>query len=347
MSNDKSRKRMLFLSLTLLLPAVVLWSLAVGQVPVPAETVMAIIGQKLHIAGLTNSSISPEQTAVIWHIRLPRVLAGLLAGAALAVSGAVLQGIFSNPLADPGIIGVSSGASLGAVIAIATGVTAYNVLYMPFFALIGAMLAVMLIVGLTMRHGKISVMLLLLSGVAVSMLLGAMTSGILTFMNEQRIREFLFWLVGGLDYRRWEHVYMTVGPVMAGIISLCFVARHLNVLILGEQEARSVGMPVNTLRFFLLLAASLTTAAAVCITGTIGFVGLVIPHILRLIIGPEHRALIPACALAGGLFLVFCDTLGRLILQPLEIRVGIMTALIGAPYFLYLLYKAQRKGELS
>lgn len=347
MSSNKNRKSILFLSLAALLPVVVLWSLTVGQVYVSTEVVMAIVGQHLHVPGLSGSSISPEQTAVIWHIRLPRVLVGLLAGAALAVSGAVLQGIFSNPLADPGIIGVSSGASLGAVIAIASGVTSHGVLYMPLFALAGAMLAVMLIIGLTVRQGKISVTMLLLSGVAVSMLLGAMTSGILTFMNEQRIREFLFWLVGGLDYRRWEHVYMAFGPVMAGIVSLCFVARHLNVLILGEQEARSVGMPVTTLRFLLLLAASLTTAAAVCITGTIGFVGLIIPHVMRLFIGPEHRALIPACALAGGLFLVFCDTLGRLVLQPLEIRVGIMTALIGAPYFLYLLYKAQGKGELS
>ena len=155
-----------------------------------------------------------EQTSVIWHIRMPRTLVGLLVGAALAVSGAVMQGVFGNSLADPGIIGVSSGAALGAVIAIALGVTANGIFYMPVFALTGALLAVGLTVVLAMRDGKIPVMVLLLAGVAVSMLMGALTSGILTFMNENRLREFLFWVVGGLDYRRWEHVYLAAGPII-------------------------------------------------------------------------------------------------------------------------------------
>ncbi len=347
MTGRIDNKTSFFAGMSALLFLAVLASLVWGQIYVPAPTVLSIIGKQLHLPGIDGTGISQEQLSVIWHIRMPRTLVGVLVGAALAVAGAVMQGVFSNSLADPGIIGVSSGAALGAVIAIATGVTAYGVFYMPFFALAGALLAVALTVALTMRDGKIPVMVLLLAGIAVSMLLGALTSGILTFMNEYRLREFLFWMVGGLDYRRWEHVYLAAGPVLLGILILFLLARHLNILILGEQEARSVGVPVAYLRLLLLFVAAVTTATAVCVSGTIGFVGLIVPHIMRLLLGPEHRTLLPACALAGALFLVVCDTLGRLIIPPAEVRVGIMTALLGAPYFLYLLRKAQKGGGLA
>lgn len=329
----------------LLLAGIVLISLACGQVYVPVKVMLGVMGKQLGLPGFQEMVLTPEQTAVIWHIRLPRILVGSLVGAALGVSGAVLQGVFGNSLVDPGIIGVSSGAALGAVLAIALGITANSILYMPFFALTGALLAVVITVSLTMRAGKIPVMTLLLSGVAVSMLLGALTSGILTFMNEYRLREFLFWMVGGLDYRRWEHVYLAAGPILCGIIILCFLARHLNILVLGDPEARAVGVPVAVLRFILLFIAAVTTATAVCVSGTIGFVGLIIPHMMRMLISPEHRTLLPACALAGALFLVGCDTLGRLIIPPSEIRVGIMTALLGTPYFLFLLRRAHQGGE--
>ncbi|MEN6564926.1 MAG: iron ABC transporter permease [Veillonellales bacterium] len=340
----KRHNKAVFLLLGLLLLAVTILSLACGQVYVPAQAILGVLGQQLHISPAAASILTPEQTAVIWHIRLPRTLVGLMVGAALAVSGAVLQGVFGNPLADPGVIGVSSGAALGAVIAIALGFTANGIFYMPLFAFTGALLAVAMTVLLAMKNGKIPVMVLLLSGIAVSMLLSALTSGVLTFMNENRLREYLFWMVGGLDYRRWEHVYLAIGPVAAGISVCCLLARHLNILVLGDQEARSVGMPVAALRLILLLVTAVTTATAVCVSGTIGFVGLIVPHIMRLLIGPEHRTLIPACALAGGLFLVGCDTLGRLLIPPAEVRVGIMTALTGAPYFLYLLHRVQKKG---
>jgi iron complex transport system permease protein len=341
----RHRKISLFIIMGLLLAGVILMSLAWGQVQVPVAAMFGVLGNQVGLPGFQNMALTPEQTAVIWHIRLPRILVGVLVGAALGVSGAVLQGVFGNSLADPGIIGVSSGAALGAVTAIALGVTANSIYYMPFFALAGSVLAVAITVSLTMRAGKIPVMTLLLAGVAVSMLLGAITSGILTFMNEYRLREFLFWMVGGLDYRRWEHVYLAVGPVLCGILVLCFLARHLNVLVLGEQEARAVGVPVAALRLILLFIAAVTTATAVCVSGTIGFVGLIVPHMMRMLLGPEHRILLPACALAGALFLVGCDTLGRLIIPPAEIRVGIMTALLGTPYFLFLLRRSHQGGE--
>ena len=298
--------------------------------------------QQLGLPFLQDVSLSKEQLAVIWYIRLPRMLVGMLVGGALGISGAVMQGIFSNPLADPGLIGISAGAATGAVVAIALGEAASGMLAMPAFALCGSILAVCLTVFLAMRNGKIPVMTLLLAGVAVGMLLGAITSGILTFMNEQKLAQYLFWMVGGLDYRRWEHVYLAAGPVLVGIFIMLLLARHLNILVLGETEAKAVGMPVLKFRMGLLFVAALTTATSVCVSGNIGFVGLVIPHMMRMLLGPDHRILLPASALGGALFLVFCDCLGRTIIAPAEVRVGIMTAILGSPYFLYLLRRMHK-----
>ena len=317
-------------------------SLTFGQIDVPLTSAAAVLMQQLGLPFLQDVSLSKEQLAVIWYIRLPRMLVGMLVGGALGISGAVMQGIFSNPLADPGLIGISAGAATGAVVAIAIGGTAGSMLAMPVFALCGSILAVCLTVFLAMRNGKIPVMTLLLAGVAVGMLLGAITSGILTFMNEQKLQQYLFWMVGGLDYRRWEHVYLAVGPVLVGIFIMLLLARHLNILVLGETEAKAVGMPVMQFRMGLLFVAAITTATSVCVSGNIGFVGLVIPHMMRMLLGPDHRILLPASALGGALFLVFCDCLGRVVVAPAEVRVGIMTAILGSPYFLYLLRKMQK-----
>lgn len=312
-------------------------SLAWGQIDIPLHSTLSVVADQLGLPGNWQSEFTQEQKAVLWFIRMPRTLVGVLVGAALGVAGAVMQGVFSNPLADPGIVGVSSGAATGAVLSIALGVSAQSMFYMPMFAFVGAICAVSITVFLAMRHGKIPVMTLLLSGVAVSMLLGALTSGILTFMNEQKLQQYLFWMVGGLDYRRWEHVYLALGPIVLGICIMLLLARHLNILVLGETEAKAVGMAVVPFRLFLLFIAAMTTATAVCVSGNIGFVGLVVPHMMRMLIGPDHRVLLPASALAGAIFLVLCDTLGRLVVPPAEVRVGIMTALLGTPYFLYLL----------
>ena len=241
-------------------------------------------------------------------------------------------------------MGVSAGASLGAVIAIAFGMTSLGMFYMPLFAFVGAFVSVGITIMLTWRNNRLDTTTLLLAGVAVSMLLGAFTSGILTMINEYRLREFLFWMVGGLDFRRWDHVMLAVGPITVGSVILMMLGRHLNVLVLGDTEARALGLPVMLYRILFLFLASLITATAVCVSGSIGFVGLVVPHIVRLLVGPDHRILLPMSAVGGALFLVFCDTLGRVVAQPVEIRVGIMTALLGAPYFLYLLHRLRRKG---
>ena len=328
--------------LAFLLIAIACLSLTLGQIDVPVKSAVAVVFRQLQLPFWEDVTVSQEQLAVIWYIRLPRMLVGVLVGAALGISGAVMQGIFSNPLADPGLIGISSGAATGAVLSIALGTATSSMFMMPAFAFCGSICAVFLTVFLAMRNGKIPVMTLLLAGVAVGMLLGALTSGILTFMNEQKLQQYLFWMVGGLDYRRWEHVYLAVGPVVCGICIMLLLARHLNILVLGETVAKAVGMSVTKFRMGLLFVAAMTTATSVCVSGNIGFVGLVIPHMMRMLFGPDHRVLLPASALGGAAFLVLCDSLGRVIMPPAEVRVGIMTALLGTPYFLYLLRRMQK-----
>lgn len=338
----KDFKTLFLLLLLILLIVITSMSLTFGQIDVPVKNALAVICQQLQLPFFSETHVTKEQLAVIWYIRLPRMLVGILVGAALGISGAVMQGIFSNPLADPGLIGISAGAATGAVFSIALGSAASGMFVMPAFAFCGSICAVCLTVFLAMRNGKIPVMTLLLAGVAVGMLLGAVTSGLLTFMNEQKLQQYLFWMVGGLDYRRWEHVYLAAGPVLLGIFIMLLLARHLNILVLGETEARAVGMSVTKYRMGLLFVAAMTTATSVCVSGNIGFVGLVIPHMMRMLIGPDHRVLLPASALGGAAFLVLCDSLGRIIMPPAEVRVGIMTAFLGTPYFLYLLRRMQK-----
>lgn len=342
MKNFKKPKYILLGLIFIFLLAVMI-SLSYGQINISFYDVIKVLSNELFSM---SNNVSSENSAVVWNIRMPRTIVGVLVGAALAVTGAVMQGVFSNPLADPGIMGVSSGASLGAVLAIALGLNTISMFYMPFLAFVMALSTVLITVLLSLRNGKIPVMVLLLAGVVISIFIGALTSGMLTFMNESKLKEFLFWTVGGLDYRRWEHVYLALGPILVGLATLFLMARHLNILVLGEDEAKAVGMPVMKIRAILLIISSLTTATAVCVSGSIGFVGLVVPHMMRLLLGTEHRLLLPASALAGSIFLILCDTVGRIIIAPTEIRVGIMTALLGAPYFLILLRKAQLKEQI-
>ena len=186
-------------------------------------------------------------------------------------------------------------------------------------------------------------MTLLLSGVVVGMFLAAFSAAVLTILDVNKLQEYLFWTIGGLDYRRWEHVMLGLGPIFISSAVMLVLSRQLNVLVLGDNEAKAVGMAVKRYRLLLLVLASMATATSVCISGNIGFVGLVVPHMMRLIVGPDHRRLLPASLLAGAAFLVLCDAVGRVIWSGYEVRVGIMTAFIGTPYFLYLLRKHQQR----
>lgn len=322
----EQKRRLWLVGFVCLLGAAVSLSLLQGQV-------------NINMVELLAGKLTAQQQGVFWYIRLPRTIVGLLAGSALGISGAVLQGIFANPLADPGIIGVSGGAALGAVLSIVTGISLQHFLMTPLAAFLGALGAVFFTIVLAWHKGRISPVSLLLAGVAVSIFFGALTSRLLTFAPDKTMHQYLFWMVGGLDYRSWEHIYLAGPFIIIGLIALCFLGRHLNVLSLGDLEAQALGMQVSRFRIIFLCLVAFVTAAAVCVSGNIGFVGLIIPHIIRMFMGVDNRLVLPFSALAGGTFLVFCDTLGRMLFAPVEIRVGIMTAILGAPYFLYLLRK--------
>ena len=332
-------RKLVAIVLLVMLCVTVVFSLSAGQYDLSFWHVAAWVCQQVGLPVFQDVTTTAQQEAVLMFIRAPRTVVALLVGAGLATSGAILQGLFSNPLADPGIIGVSSGATVGAVVAISLGLNTISMFALPVMAFAGAMMAVFMTIVLATRNGRIPVLTLLLSGVVVGMLLGAITAAMLVVMDESKLQQYLFWTIGSLDYRNWEHVLMGAGPIGLGLIIMIFMARHLNVLALGEAEAKSVGMPVMKYRLILLMVSAMTTATSVCISGNIGFVGLIMPHMMRMLVGPNHKYLLPASILAGAVFLLFCDALGREVLEKTEVNVGIMTAFLGTPYFLYLLRK--------
>ncbi len=329
-------------ALVLLVLAAALVSLSLGPVDIPAIRVVSIV---LSSIGIDAAGFGRTEQLVIEQIRLPRIVVGASVGIALGIAGATMQGLFRNPMADPGIIGVSAGGAVGAVVAIAAGMTGLFFFALPAFAFVGAMAAAFLVYGIAAVGGHFSMATLLLAGVAVNAFLGAMVSAIIILMpDNEALREILFWLAGGLDSRSWDHVWTSSPLVLGGAAVIMLMSRDLNLLMLGDDEARSMGVRVGFARVTLLAAAALATGAAVAVSGTIGFVGLVTPHILRLILGPDHRVLIPASALGGAAFVIVADTVARTIVQPAEFRVGVLTAFVGAPFFILLLIKNKRQA---
>ncbi|MDW7656334.1 MAG: iron ABC transporter permease [Bacillota bacterium] len=320
----------------------IILAIALGAVRISP---LAIIRSIADAIGLPVVRPDDAEKTIILLIRMPRVIAAVLAGAGLAASGTIMQGVFRNPLAEPGILGVSAGASFGALLAIAGGLSSFFTL--PVFAFFGAMLAVSLIIAVALASGGQSrTVTLIMSGMAISAFFGAMTSLTLSMANEYQVSSYIFWTMGGLANRRWEHVLAMLTPVFATLIIILFKSRDLDILLLGDEEARALGVSPLMTRMIMILLASVCTGAIVSVTGPIGFVGLIIPHIMRIIVGPAHRALTLASAFGGAIFLLLCDLLTRLFAWPTgaEISVGIVTALVGAPYFLFLLFRSARKG---
>ena len=328
-------------TLALLILAAALVSLSLGPVNIPFSHVAAIA---LSFLGLDLAEVGRTEQLVIEQIRLPRIVVGASVGAALGVAGATMQGLFRNPMADPGIIGVSAGGAVGAVVAIATGMTGLFFLALPTFAFVGATASTFLVYGIAAVGGRFSMATLLLAGVAVNAFLGAVVSAIIIALPDNAaLREILFWLAGGLDSRSWEHVRISTPLIFGGIAVILLMSRDLNLLMLGDDEARSMGVRVGLARPIILAAAALATGAAVAVSGTIAFVGLVTPHVLRLMLGPDHRVLIPMSAAGGAVFVIVADTVARTIVQPAEFRVGVLTAFVGAPFFIFLLIRNKRQ----
>jgi iron complex transport system permease protein len=315
-----------------LLAVVTLVSAALGPVPVPPATVAkTLLGQ---LPGLAFAVPEPHRI-IVSSIRLPRIALAATVGLALAAAGVVMQGFFRNPMADPSIIGVSSGAAVGAVAAIVLPVSVAGALGIQAAAIVGALLTAFGVYLLATEGGRTPVATLLLAGVAVQTFLGAAISVMLLYSGES-LRRVVYWLMGSLANATWSEVWLA-GLAVPCVVVLAVYARDLNVLLLGEEDAHGLGIEVERSKRILLALASLMTAAAVAVAGVVGFVGLVVPHVMRLLVGPDHRVLLPTSAIAGAVFLVVSDTVARTAVAGTELPVGIVTAAVGAPFFLYLL----------
>lgn len=326
--NAKNGRRLFWALLILLALAGFLLSLLTGPVKTTAGDLLSFIRQYDRV-----------QAAIFLDLRLSRAVLAFLVGAALSLSGAILQGYFRNPMADPFVVGVSSGAALGAVAALSLGigVTAFGFSGQGLMAFASGLGIVSLVYLLSLRRGDFRVETLLLTGIAAGALASALTSFLL-FMRSDSFDQAVFWLLGSFQLAEWAQVGAVAPWFALCLLLAAWLARDMNLLALGDEAARALGCPVATVRKAFLAIASLLAALSVSVSGIIGFVGLVVPHWVRLLIGPEHRRLFAGASLAGGTFLLYCDLLARTLL-PSELPIGIITAAVGAPFFLYLLHR--------
>ncbi|ODS49698.1 MAG: iron complex transport system permease protein [Halanaerobium sp. 4-GBenrich] len=287
---------------------------------------------------LSNNQISASTAIIISEIRLPRIILAFIVGAGLAVAGSVFQAIIRNPMVDPYIIGISAGAGTGVMVALFLGIeiSVLNLSSIPVFAFIGAVSTVFIVYQLAKVGKKLPVLTFLLAGVAMSFILNSVMSFLMVLRTEN-LQQLVYWLMGSLAGSSWSDIQMVLPYFLAALAVIVFYLKDLNILLLGEESAAHLGLNVERTKIILLGSASLITASVVSVSGSIGFIGLVVPHITRMIIGPDHRKLIPLTALFGGGFLLVADTAARTIMAPMELPVGIITALAGGPYFIHLL----------
>lgn len=287
------------------------------------------------------------EIAIVMQIRLSRVLLAVLVGACLGLAGTGFQGVLRNPLADPYTLGVASGSSVGAAFLILFGFQlAIGIWTIPVVAFLTGMVTLLGVIALSRAGGVIHIQTLILSGVIIQSFLGAFVS-MMVSMAEGVVNQILFWIMGSLTMRGWEHVLLLVPFLLVGLVVMIAYSQTMNLFVLGERHAAHLGVHVERTKLIVLIASTLLTAAAVSVSGVIGFVGLVVPHIIRLIVGPDYRYIAPLSAIGGGIFLLWSDTIARTLLSPKELPLGVVTALIGAPFFAYLLHRRMKdeRGE--
>ena len=330
-----TRKKVIIISilLTILLGLVILFSITVGSVKVGSLRSITILLQS--ILGLKGAETETER-AIILSLRLPRALLAGLVGAGLSVSGAIFQALLRNPLADPYILGVSSGAAVGAIIAVLMGLSSLSI-GLPLASFIGAFLTILIVFNFGRQNGKMHPNTLLLAGVIIGSFLSALIMFFISISQKEELHTIIFWLMGDFSFSNPQAVYMIFPYIFLGFIFLYLRARQLNLILSGEESSLQMGVDVERLKLISYLLASLITAASVSVCGLIGFVGLIVPHSVRLIFGPDHRLLLPSAALIGASFLIASDTFARTLLAPTELPVGVITAAFGGPFFIYLL----------
>lgn len=324
-----------------LLGASLLAALCIGPLSLPAESVGRVLAR---LAGLPVE-VDERAMAVVSALRLPRAALAAIVGGSLGAAGAVMQGLFRNALADPGILGISGGASLGAVAAIYFGAIAWGLWAMPAAGFAGGLVAANIVARLARTNGRMPVAALLLSGIAVNAFAMAMMGILIYSSDDRQLRDITVWLLGSLSGASWQRVALVAPAVAAALAAIPFLARGLDALILGEREAANLGVRVESLKRVAIAVVAMATGAVVSVAGPIGFVGLVVPHVVRLVAGAGHRRLLPLSACAGAALLVAADTLARVIVAPAELPVGLVTAAIGAPFFALLLLR--EKGQLA
>lgn len=327
----------------LLLAVSIVASLSIGSAGISFRDVWGILIHQLPWLKDETVTYTPGEIAIITQVRLSRVLLAVLVGACLALAGTGFQGVLRNPLADPYTLGVASGSSVGAAFIILFGLqTALGMWTIPLVAFATGTVTLLGVFWLSRDKGVMHIETLILSGVIIQSFLGAFVSFMVS-MSDGVVNQILFWLMGSLAMRSWDNVYMLIPFLAVGLPLLIIYGQSLNLFVLGERHAAHMGIRVERTKLIVLISSTLLTAAAVSVSGVIGFVGLVVPHLIRLLVGPDYRLITPLSAIGGGIFVLWADTLARNVLTPKEIPLGVVTALIGAPFFAYLLHRRKLK----
>src|SRR6056297_554249 len=327
---------------TVVLFVIIILASTIGVADITFSDALRIISSKIpFIKTFVNiENIKASSLLIVLNIRLPRIILAGIVGVALASSGVVFQAIFKNPMADPYILGISSGAAFGATLVIIFGIS-FSFLGLSMIsigAFLGAMITTFLVYNIAKLNNRTPVITLLLSGIAISFFLSAFINLLMT-MNNDQVEKIVFWTMGSGSSASWKSVAISIVPVTLGVSIFVFFSKELNVILMGEETAQNLGIDVEIIRKLLLGVASIVSAAVVAVSGIIGFVGLIVPHAMRMIVGPDHKRLFPYTIISGAVFMIVADTISRIALNPTEIPIGVITSLIGAPYFIFLLVK--------
>jgi len=335
------RATWLIVALTAALVVLAVLAASIGAFEVPAGQVVGAVLRRLHLPIGAKPDHLTDQ--VLWNVRFPRVTLAILVGACLGCAGALMQGIFSNPLAEPGIVGVSAGAAVGAILAIFAGAAGFGAYSISGPAFVGGLVTVLVVYGVSRSGGRTEVVTLILAGIAINAIAGAAIGLMSYFSTDSQLRGITFWNLGSVSAATWPAVGAVAPFAAIGLLAAPRFARQLDVLSLGEQPARHLGVNVERLRLKVIVAVALLAAAAVAVAGAISFIGLIVPHLIRMITGPGHRVLLPASALGGAVLLTGADLACRTVAAPAEIPLGALTALIGGPFFFWLLLRTRAR----